>query len=45
MTEIAMTTLRKLGPTVTARISARRMTGNDSVASVIRIRAASTRPP
>ena len=34
---MAITTLVKLGPTVTARISASRMTGNDSVASVTRI--------
>ena len=45
ITEIAITTLPKLGPTVTARISARRITGNDSVASVTRMSVASTRPP
>ena len=45
ITAMAITTLTKLGPTVTARISARRMTGNDIVASVMRIRIASTRPP
>ena len=42
---MATTTLVKLGPTVTARISARRMTGNDMVASVKRMSAMSTRPP
>ncbi len=45
ITAIAMTTLVKLGPTVTARISASRITGNESVASVTRMRVASTRPP
>ena len=42
---MATTTLVKLGPTVTARINASRMTGKDIVASVIRMSAASTRPP
>ena len=42
---MAVTTLVKLGPTVTARISASRITGKDMVASVARIRTASTRPP
>ena len=44
ITAMAITTLTKLGPTVTARISASRITGNDMVASVTRMRAASTRP-
>jgi hypothetical protein len=45
MTAMAITTFRKLGPTVTARINANKITGNASVASVTRMRAASTRPP
>ncbi len=42
---MATTTLVKLGPTVTARMSASRITGNDMVASVARISTASTVPP
>ncbi len=45
MTAMAITTLMKLGPAVTARISASRITGNDIVASVARMSTASTRPP
>jgi hypothetical protein len=44
MTAMATITLVKLGPLVTARISARRTMGNDRVASVMRIRTVSTRP-